>query len=166
MPSKIRGTHLADRICGAAGARLVSIPVDENGLIVDDLPPDTNIICLCPSHQFPLGVPLSDARRSELIAFAHRKGAVIVEDDYDGEFRHDGAPIAALKARDADLVFHVGSFSKCMLPTLRLGFIVAPGMSRSAIIAAKNCTDWHTSAPVQAGVAAFISGGHLTPSCP
>ena len=146
----------------AAGARLVSIPVDEQGLVVDDLPPDTNIICLCPSHQFPLGALLSAERRSALIAFARRKSAVIVEDDYDGEFRHEGAPLAALKAQDSDIVFHVGTFSKCMLPALRLGFIVAPKWSRSVLIAAKNCADWHTSAPVQAGVAAFISEGHLT----
>lgn len=146
----------------AAGARLVPIPVDEHGLVVSDLPPDTNIICLCPSHQFPLGMPLSAERRDALITFARRKGAVIIEDDYDGEFRHQNVPISVLKAQDSDVVFYVGTFSKCMLPTLRLGFIVAPNWSRPALIAAKNCADWHTSAPVQTGVAAFISEGHLT----
>jgi GntR family transcriptional regulator/MocR family aminotransferase len=146
----------------AAGARLAAIPVDDEGLVVDALPADTNVICLCPSHQFPLGVSMSPERRAALIAFARKRGAVIVEDDYDGEFRHDGAPLAALKAEDREIVFHVGTFSKCMLPTLRLGFIVAPEWSRAALVAAKNCADWHSSALVQASVAAFISQGHLT----
>lgn len=146
----------------AAGARLAPIPVDGEGLIVDELPADTDVVCLCPSHQFPLGVSMSPERRKALIAFARRRGAVIVEDDYDGEFRYHGSPLAALKAQGADLVFYVGTFSKCMLPALRLGFIIAPEWARSALVAAKNCLDWHSSAPLQAGVGAFIAEGHLT----
>jgi len=146
----------------AAGARLVSAPVDADGLIVEALPADTNVICLCPSHQFPLGAALSPERREALIAFARRHGAVIVEDDYDGEFRYDDGPLAALRAQDAERVFHVGTFSKCMLPGLRLGFVVVPLWARAALVTAKNCLDWHASTPVQAGVAAFIEEGQLT----
>jgi GntR family transcriptional regulator/MocR family aminotransferase len=146
----------------AAGARLVSVPVDAEGLIVEALPAETNVICLCPSHQFPLGAALSAERRQGLIRFARRHQAVIVEDDYDGEFRYEEGPLAALKAQDSEIVFHVGTFSKSMLPSLRVGFIVTPLWARAALVAAKNCTDWHVSAPLQAGVASFIHDGHLT----
>lgn len=146
----------------AAGARLISAPVDSEGLVVEALPADTNVICLCPSHQFPLGAALSAQRRKALIRFARRHGAVIVEDDYDGEFRGDDGPLAALKAQDPEVVFHVGTFSKSMLPALRVGFVVTPPWAKAALIAAKNCADWHVSAPIQSGVADFIEAGHLT----
>ncbi len=147
----------------AAGARLVPVGVDAEGLMVEQLPQDVGVICLCPSHQFPLGVTMSARRRKALVRFARARDAVIVEDDYDGEFRHDGAPLAALRAADAaDVVFYVGTFSKCMLPALRLGFLVAPEWAMRALIAAKNCLDWHCPTPLQMGVAAFIGEGHLT----
>ncbi|HEV2677459.1 MAG TPA: PLP-dependent aminotransferase family protein [Aliidongia sp.] len=146
----------------AAGAKLVPVEVDGEGLVVERLPPDVGIICLCPSHQFPLGVTLSPCRRQALIAFARRHGAVIIEDDYDGEFRNDGAALEALRTADAaDVVFYVGTFSKCMLPALRLGFVVAPDWALRTLVAAKNCLDWHCSTPVQMGVAGFIAEGHL-----
>ncbi len=147
----------------AAGARLVPVGVDAEGLMVERLPPDTGVICVCPSHQFPLGVAMSDRRRKALIEFARRRGAVIVEDDYDGEFRYDGSPLEALRtAQAADVVFYVGTFSKCMLPALRLGFIVVPPWAMPTLVAAKNCLDWHCPTPVQLGVAAFIAEGHLS----
>lgn len=111
----------------AAGARLVSVGVDDEGLMVEQLPPDVAVICVCPSHQFPLGVTMSMRRRKALVEFARTRGAVIIEDDYDGEFRYDGSPLEALRtAEAADVAFYVGTFSKCMLSALRLGFIVAP----------------------------------------
>ena len=92
-----------------------------------------------------------------------RCGAVIVEDDYDGEFRYEGSPLEALRTPEAaDVVFYVGTFSKCMLTALRLGFIVAPDWAMRTLVAAKNCLDWHCSTPVQMGVAGFIAEGHLT----
>jgi GntR family transcriptional regulator/MocR family aminotransferase len=146
----------------AAGAKLVPVGVDAEGLIVEQLPPDVGLICLCPSHQFPLGVSMSMPRRKSLIEFARSRGAVIIEDDYDGEFRYDGSPLEALRTLDAaDVVFYVGTFSKCMLPALRLGFIVAPEWAMRTLVAAKNCLDWHCSTPVQMGLAGFISEGHL-----
>jgi GntR family transcriptional regulator / MocR family aminotransferase len=146
----------------AAGARLVPVPVDDEGLVVDRLPPDVGVICVSPSHQFPLGVSMSARRRQALIEFAQARGAVIVEDDYDGEFHHEGHPLKALRtAEAADVVFYVGTFSKCMLPALRLGFVVAPDWAMPALTAAKNCLDWHCPIPVQLGVSGFIAEGHL-----
>jgi len=147
----------------AAGARVVPVGVDSEGLIVEQLPADADVICLCPSHQFPLGVTMSARRRSALLDFARRNNAVIIEDDYDGEFRYEGAPLEALRTCDAAAsVFYVGTFSKCMLPAFRLGFIVAPDWAMPALIAAKNCLDWHCPMPLQMAVARFIAEGHLT----
>jgi GntR family transcriptional regulator/MocR family aminotransferase len=147
----------------AAGARIVPVAVDEEGLMVDSLPTDVGVVCVCPSHQFPLGVTMSKRRRAALVDFARRHGAVIIEDDYDGEFRFGDNPLQSLRASDAaDVVFYVGTFSKCMLPSLRLGFVVVPGWARRTLVAAKNCLDWHCSTPLQTGVSAFISEGHLS----
>jgi GntR family transcriptional regulator/MocR family aminotransferase len=147
----------------AVGAKILSVPIDEEGLVVDALPSDVGVICVCPSHQFPLGITMSKRRRLQLVEFARRHGAVIIEDDYDGEFRHDATPLQSLRATDpADVVFYVGTFSKCMLPSLRLGFVVAPDWACRTLVAAKNCLDWHCSTPLQTGVAAFITEGHLT----
>lgn len=146
----------------AAGAILAPVAVDEEGLEVEDLPDAASVICVSPSHQFPLGATLSKRRRAALIEHARRTGAVIVEDDYDGEFRYDGNPLQSLRAADpAENVFYVGTFSKCMLPSLRLGFVVSPGWALRTLVAAKNCLDWHCSTPLQTGVAAFIAEGHL-----
>lgn len=146
----------------AAGARLVPVRVDAEGIVIEDIPRDAGIICVCPSHQFPLGMAMSTTRRQALLQFARHTGAVIVEDDYDGEFRHDGTPLQALRsAASADLVFYVGSFSKCMLPSLRLGYVIPPGWALRALVTAKNALDWHCSVPLQMAVAGFIKDGHL-----
>jgi GntR family transcriptional regulator / MocR family aminotransferase len=146
----------------AAGALLVPVPVDAEGLIVKALPKNAKVICVTPSHQFPLGVAMSPARRGALLAYAREHDAVIVEDDYDGEFRYDGSPLEALKAADkSDVVFYVGTFSKCLLPSLRLGFIVAPEWAMRTLIVAKNALDWHCATPLQITIAAFIADGHL-----
>jgi len=146
----------------AAGAILVPVPVDAEGLVVEAVPAGARVICVTPSHQFPLGATLSKRRRAALVELARSRGAVIVEDDYDGEFRYDGSPLQSLRAADpVDVVFYVGTFSKCMLPSLRLGFVVVPDWARKSLVAAKNCLDWHCSTPLQTGVAAFIAEGHL-----
>jgi GntR family transcriptional regulator / MocR family aminotransferase len=147
----------------AAGARLVPVGIDEEGLIIEQLPSDVRVICVTPSHQFPLGVTMSSRRRQALIEFARERGAIIVEDDYDGEFRYEGSPLPALRTVQAgDVVFYVGTFSKCMLSALRLGFIVAPSWAIGTLTAAKNCLDWHCPTPIQSAVADFIVEGHLT----
>jgi GntR family transcriptional regulator/MocR family aminotransferase len=146
----------------AAGAKVVPVGVDAEGLMVETLTEHVNVICVCPSHQFPLGVTMSKRRRRALIDYATRRGAVIIEDDYDGEFRFEGYSLEALRAaQHADVVFYIGTFSKCMLPALRLGFIVAPKWAMTALIAAKNCLDWHSPTLIQTAVARFITDGHL-----
>jgi len=126
------------------------------------LPASVQIICVCPSHQYPLGVSMSAQRRVALLDFARKHGAVIVEDDYDGEFRYDGTPLQALRSiATADDVFYVGTFSKCMFPALRLGFVVAPPWAMPALITAKNCLDWHCPTLTQMAVARYIMDGHL-----
>jgi GntR family transcriptional regulator/MocR family aminotransferase len=146
----------------APGATIVPVPVDAEGLVVEQLPTNASVICVTPSHQFPLGVTMSAARRAALIAWARAHDAVIVEDDYDGEFRYEGNPLQALRSADAaDVVFYIGTFSKSMLSSLRLGFVVAPSWAMRTLVAAKNALDWHCSMPVQLGVAGFIAGGHL-----
>ena len=145
-----------------AGAKLVSIPVDGEGLRVDRIPRSAKVICVTPSHQFPLGVHLSLARRTALLDFARAQGAVIIEDDYDGEFRYAGKPLDALQTLDrAEAVFYVGTFSKSLFPALRLGFIISPPWARHALVAAKQLTDWHSPLMAQDILAAFISEGHL-----
>jgi GntR family transcriptional regulator/MocR family aminotransferase len=146
----------------AAGAKLVPVPVDEQGLLIERIPDNAGVVCLCPSHQFPTGVTMSAPRRKALVAWARQHAAVIVEDDYDGEFRYEENPLAALRTPDsADVVFYVGTFSKCMLPALRLGFLVAPEWAMPTLVAAKNAMDWHCPIPLQLAVAAFIAEGHL-----
>ena len=146
----------------AAGARIVSIPVDGEGLRVGRLPRTTKVICVTPSHQFPLGVHLSLARRTALLDFARSHGAVIIEDDYDGEFRFAGKPLDALQTLDrSQSVFYVGTFSKSLFPALRLGFVIAPPWARDALVAAKQVSDWHAPLAAQDTLAAFIAEGHL-----
>ena len=147
----------------AAGARVVPVRVDADGIVVDAIPADAEVICVCPSHQFPLGTALSRARRRQLVSVARQRGALIIEDDYDGEFRFEGGALEALRTPDAaELVFYVGTFSKCMLPALRLGYVAAPAWGMPTLVAAKNCMDWHSPVPIQASVAGFIAEGHLT----
>jgi GntR family transcriptional regulator/MocR family aminotransferase len=145
-----------------AGARIVAVPVDGEGLRVDRLPPNAKLVFVTPSHQFPLGVHLSLARRKALLDFAQARGAVIVEDDYDGEFRYAGKPLDALQTLDRHgTVFYVGTFSKSLFPALRLGFVIAPLWAREALTAAKQLSDWHSPLTTQDTLAAFITEGHL-----
>jgi GntR family transcriptional regulator/MocR family aminotransferase len=145
-----------------AGAKAVPVPVDEEGLVVERIPARAKIICVTPSHQFPLGTAMSMPRRAALLEFARRRGAVIVEDDYDGEYRYGGRPLDALQTLDRhEAVFYVGTFGKCLFPAVRVGFIVAPPWAVQALVATKECTDWHGPGPAQDALATFISEGHL-----
>jgi GntR family transcriptional regulator / MocR family aminotransferase len=140
--------------------RVDGVPVDGQGLVVDALPPRTRLVYVTPSHQYPLGMSMTRPRRLALLAWAERNNAAIVEDDYDSEFRFQGRPIEPLQTLDtAGRVVYVGSFSKTMLPTLRLGFLVAPPSLRDAVHKAKWVADWHTSMLVQAMLARFIDSG-------
>jgi GntR family transcriptional regulator / MocR family aminotransferase len=145
----------------AAGATVVGAPVDDEGLIIDALPAEAEVICVTPSHQFPLGVPMSPARRQALLAHARRTGAVVIEDDYDGEFRFDGRPLEALQTLDtSQQVIYVGTFSKSLFPDLRLGYVVSPEWLRGPLLAAKQVSG-HPALLAQQTTAAFIAEGHL-----
>ena len=145
-----------------AGAILAPTPVDAEGLVVDALPSDARVICVTPSHQFPLGVPMSPARRAALLAFARARGALILEDDYDSEFRYGGRPLEALQTLDRDAcVFYVGTFSKSLFPALRLGYVAGPAWARPALVEARRTTDGRGAFLPQETLAAFIAEGHL-----
>jgi GntR family transcriptional regulator / MocR family aminotransferase len=146
----------------AAGAQIVPIGLDDEGMRVADLPDDVSVVSVTPSHQSPTGAVLSLQRRTSLLDFARRRGAVVIEDDYDGEFRYGGRPLDALQMMDRDgSVFYVGTFSKSLFPALRKGFIVAPAWAHDALISAKYCADAHSDVVTQSMLAAFIRDGHL-----
>jgi GntR family transcriptional regulator / MocR family aminotransferase len=156
------GYPLVQRLFRSLGAKVVGVPVDEEGLRVEAIPRHASLVYVTPSHQFPLGVAMSLRRRAALLAWAERRGAVVIEDDYDSEFRFDGRPLDPLQSLDrTGRVIYVGSFSKVLLPTLRMGFLVAPASLRSALLSAKQLTDWHGDLIAQAALALFIDRGLL-----
>jgi GntR family transcriptional regulator/MocR family aminotransferase len=142
------------------GARVVGVPVDDAGLEVAALPDHARLVYVTPSHQFPLGMPMSHARRQALLDWAERRNAVIIEDDYDSEFRFGGRPLETLQASDrSGRVIYVGSFSKSMLPALRLGFLIAPPALQKILQTANFVAGWHAAWPTQAALAAFMEKG-------
>ncbi len=144
------------------GARVAGVPVDGEGLVVDALPDDAAVVYVTPSHQFPLGTPMSLARRTALLAWAERRGAVVVEDDYDSEFRYSDRPLEPLQSLDGGgRVLYVGTFSKTLLPMLRIGFVIAPASLQPALRAAKQLTEWHGDQTAQAALARLIDEGLL-----
>jgi GntR family transcriptional regulator/MocR family aminotransferase len=148
-----------------AGARIVSVPVDGAGLDVaagTARCPGARLVFVTPSHQFPLGVVMSLARRLELLAWASQADAWIVEDDYDGEYRYAGQPLASLQGLDADgRVIYAGSFSKVLWPGLRLGYMVVPPDLVEPFVVARALTDRHPPLLEQAILADFIAEGHF-----
>jgi GntR family transcriptional regulator / MocR family aminotransferase len=148
------------------GARVTGVPVDEDGIVVDALPRGARAVYVTPSHQYPTGAAMSLARRQALLEWAHRHQAAIIEDDYDSEFRFGGRPIESIQSLDRrGRVLYIGSFSKTMLPSLRLGFVVAPASLVDAVHRAKYVTDWHTSLPLQAALARFIETADSHATC-
>ena len=144
------------------GAEVLGVPVDDQGLVVEAIPPRTRLVYVTPSHQFPLGMAMSLPRRLALLAWAERHDAAVVEDDYDSEFRYGGRPIEPLQTLDGSgRVIYVGSFSKTLLPTLRLGFLVVPASLVAAVRRAKFLADWHTPLPTQAALADLIDQGYF-----
>ncbi|GHG87041.1 PLP-dependent aminotransferase family protein [Comamonas sp. JC664] len=144
------------------GAHVVPVPVDGEGLVVDALPDDTRLVYVTPSHQFPLGIVMSPARRRALLDWARRRDAVVIEDDYDSEFRFGGRPLETLHSLDrSGRVLYVGSFSKVLLPSLRLGFLIAPPSLQRELQLAKQVTDGHSQLPAQMALARFIDSGAM-----
>ncbi|HZA05117.1 MAG TPA: PLP-dependent aminotransferase family protein [Propionibacteriaceae bacterium] len=144
------------------GARVVPVPVDDEGLVVHALPRQARLVHTTPSHQFPMGVAMSLARRRELVEWAARHRAAVIEDDYDTEFRYTPRPLEPLQTLDRyGRVIYVGTFAKTMLPLLRTGFLVAPASLRPALLAARQLSDWHGDRPTEAALAAFLDEGFL-----
>jgi GntR family transcriptional regulator / MocR family aminotransferase len=152
----------AVRLFGALGARVVGVPVDDQGLVVDLLPPAARIVYVTPSHQYPLGMTMSMPRRRALLRWAERHDAAVIEDDYDTEFRYVDRPLEPLQALDTDgRVVYVGSFSKNFSPSVRLGFAVAPQPLAEPIAALRQLIDWHPPIATQTALAGFIDDGLL-----
>ena len=146
----------------AAGARISPVPVDDEGVCVDRIPAAARVVAVTPSHQAPTGVAMSARRRLALLDFARRADAVVIEDDYDGEFRYSRRPLDALKTLDVeDRVVYVGTFSKSVFPALRIGYVVAPDWLRPALLQLRHIADSHPPPHVQSALAAFIDEGHL-----
>lgn len=148
----------------ALGARVHPIPVDGHGLQTEQLAnlPPVRLIHVTPSHQYPTGVTLDLARRLALLEWARRHGALVVEDDYDGEFRHAGRPLQSLQGLDGGLtVIYVGTFSKSLAPGLRLGFMILPRPFVGPAIQAKWVMDRQTATLPQKALAAFAAHGGL-----
>src|SRR4051794_8508492 len=142
--------------------RVTPVPVDAEGIVVDAIPAGVRLIYVTPSHQFPLGHVLSHTRRIQLVDWACANDGAIIEDDYDSEFRYGGRPLDALQSIDTSgRVIYVSTFSKVLLPSLRLGFLVAPRSLMVALRKAKSTVDWMSPSAEQAALAAFIKDGHL-----
>ncbi len=159
------GYPAARQLFAARGYGVLSIPVDQQGLMVD---PDTQpfrhaaLALVTPSRHYPLGMPLSAARRLALLDWADRQGAWIIEDDYDSEYRYSGRPLDALMSLDrSGRVIYLGSFSKVMFRGLRLGFLVLPEQLIEACSRVQSALGPQASLVAQPAMAAFIAEGHL-----
>ena len=156
------GYTAASRLFHSCGATVVGVPVDDEGLVVDSLPANARIVYVTPSHQFPTGAAMSLERRMALLEWASRRQAVVVEDDYDSEFRFEDRPLEPLQSLDRDgRVVYVGSFSKILMPLLRVGYLVAPESLQDVLFQAKQLSDWQGDVVTQGALARFMSEGLL-----
>jgi len=153
----------------AAGARAVPVPLDAEGLSVAAgrrLAPAARAAIVTPSHHYPLGTTLSLARRLELLEWARESGAWILEDDYDSEYRYAGRPLASLLGlaagrEEAGRVIYIGSFSKVLFPSIRIGYLVVPDSVIEAVTAALSALGAQPTAMIQPVLAAFIDDGYF-----
>ncbi len=146
----------------ACGAQVVPVPVDADGIIVDRIPVDACVVYTTPSHQSPTGVTMSMARRRELLHFAEDNNVAIIEDDYDSEYRHSDRPLEPLHRLDVHgRVIYVGTFSKTLSPSLRLGFVALPRSLAHQAVALRSLIDWQPPLMLQEALLRFIVDGHL-----
>lgn len=149
----------------SAGLEVIDVPVDDDGLDVESglaAEPDARLAYVTPAHQYPLGVELSLARRHMLLDWAHERDAYVLEDDYDGDYRYEGRPIASLQGMDRhDRVIYIGSFNKILFPALRIAYAIVPESLVDSFVDAKHIADGHTALLMQGVLAAFIEEGHL-----
>ena len=149
----------------AAGLEIVPVKVDKHGLDVKAgriLEPHARLAYVTPAHQYPLGYEMSLERRQLLLQWALEEDACVIEDDYDGDYRYEGRPIASLQGLDTGgRVIYVGSFNKILFPALRIAYAIVPEPLVGAFVDAKHTADGHTALLMQGVLAAFISEGHL-----
>ena len=146
----------------AHGARVHTVPVDQDGIVVRQLKAGTRVIYVTPSHQFPTGASMSLARRMQLIDWARQHDSIVIEDDYDSEYRYHRAPLPALYGLASDVpVVYIGTFSKVMYPGIRLGYLITSATLAHRFAAAKLMMDRHTSLLEQMALADFIEAGLL-----
>ncbi|MFD1935767.1 PLP-dependent aminotransferase family protein [Nonomuraea mangrovi] len=155
------GYRVARNVFAARGATIVPCPVDEDGVIVSSLPDDLRVLYTTPAHQYPVGGRLPIPRRERLLAWARRTGAVVVEDDYDAEFRYDVAPLPALYGLDPAHVVLLGTLSKSLAPDVGVGWLVGPPELLGRIAAVRDDLSDRTSGPVQQAVATLLERGDL-----
>ncbi|MGQ0772939.1 MAG: MocR-like pyridoxine biosynthesis transcription factor PdxR [Pseudonocardiales bacterium] len=152
------------RIFGGLGARIVSLPVDEAGLVTELLPttaPAPTAIYVTPAHQYPLGGRLSAARRLDLLGWARTHGCLVIEDDYDSEFRFDVPPLPALAAIDRDQVAYLGTLSKVLSPSLRVGYLLAPPHIHHQLLRQQEADGYRVPHIVQAALVSYLADGAL-----
>ncbi|PWK61865.1 GntR family transcriptional regulator/MocR family aminotransferase [Streptomyces sp. CG 926] len=142
-----------------AGLRTRPLGVDAEGARTGELTPTAGAVLLTPAHQFPTGVALTPARRAAAVDWARTTGGLILEDDYDGEFRYDRQPVGALQGLDPDRVVYLGTAAKSLAPGLRMGWMVVPPGLLEEVLAAKRSTDWACGALDQLILAEFITSG-------
>jgi GntR family transcriptional regulator/MocR family aminotransferase len=144
----------------AAGAKLLPVPVDRDGLNPAKLPEHATLVFVTPSHQFPTGAILPLARRFELLKWARRKNSIIVENDHDGEFHYEGRPLESLQGLDTEgRIVYLGTFSRTVFPALRIGYLIVPKSLVAAFTAAKWLNDLHSATLEQETLAEFINSG-------
>jgi GntR family transcriptional regulator / MocR family aminotransferase len=155
----------ASQALQSAGASMIPIPVDGNGIDVAraiESSPAARAVYVTPANQFPLGTVMSAERRVELLSWAARAGAWIIEDEYDAEYRYSGKPIASLHSLDrSGSVIYVGTFTKMLFNALRIGFIVVPERLVEAFRIARSFIDRHAPTLDQAVLTEFINEGHF-----
>nr|WP_234347282.1 PLP-dependent aminotransferase family protein [Streptomyces specialis] len=154
------GLFLHHELLAAEGVRTVPLPVDEHGADVAELPATgARSVLLTPAHQFPTGAPLHPARRAAVVDWARATGGLVVEDDYDGEFRFDRDPVGALQGLDPERVAYVGSLSKSLSPGMRLGWMVLPGRLVDDVLAVKGNWELTVGCLDQLTLADFLESG-------
>ncbi|HEX8076713.1 MAG TPA: PLP-dependent aminotransferase family protein, partial [Chthoniobacterales bacterium] len=156
------GFHQARKVFALAEARIVPRPVDQEGIVIDGAPSRSvpRLIYVTPSHQFPLGVTMSLNRRKALLDFAERRGAYVLEDDYNAEFRFSGPPLPCLQGLDrSGRVIYAGTMSKILYPSLRLGYLLVPAPLADAVAKLRTAIDQQSPNIDQATLARFINEG-------
>ena len=151
---------------GNAGAKMIPVPLDEQGISVSAglrMCPHAKGAYVTPGHQFPLGMTMSLERRMAVLHWASRNGAFVIEDDYDSEYRFEGSPVPAMQSldRNSNVIF-IGSFNKLLFPSLRIGYVVLPASLVDHFLAFRYRTDFHNLSADQAVLCDFIADGHLS----